>query len=53
MKSRGWLYTNMSAQSEELSLHGFIGGGGEGGNGVMANLTNEKGKFAIAIFRHW
>ena len=26
--------------------------GGGGGNGEMANLTNEKGKFAIAIFRH-
>ena len=31
------------------------GGGGVGGgaNGEMANLTNEKGKFAIAIFRHF
>ena len=29
------------------------GGGGGGGNGEMANLTNEKGKFAIAIFRHF
>ena len=28
-------------------------GGGGGGNGEMANLTNEKGKFAIAIFRHF
>ena len=27
--------------------------GGGGGNGEMANLTNEKGKFAIAIFRHF
>ena len=26
---------------------------GGGANGEMANLTNEKGKFAIAIFRHW
>ena len=26
---------------------------GGGGNGEMANLTNEKGKFAIAIFRHF
>ena len=24
-----------------------------GANGEMANLTNEKGKFAIAIFRHF
>ena len=24
-----------------------------GANGEMANLTNEKGKFAIAIFRHY
>ena len=24
-----------------------------GGGGAMANLTNEKGKFAFAIFRHW
>ena len=31
---------------------GFPGGGG-GANGEMANLTNEKGKFAIAIFRHF
>ena len=29
------------------------GGGGGGANGEMANLTNEKGKFAIAIFRHF
>ena len=28
-------------------------GGGQWRNGEMANLTNEKGKFAIAIFRHW
>ena len=28
-------------------------GGGGGGNGEMANLTNGKGKFAIAIFRHF
>ena len=28
-------------------------GGGGGGNGEMANLTNEKGEFAIAIFRHF
>ena len=27
--------------------------GGGGANGEMANLTNEKGKFAIAIFRHF
>ena len=27
--------------------------GGGGGNGEMANLTNEKGKFAIAIFHHF
>ena len=27
--------------------------GGGGGNGEMANLTNEKGEFAIAIFRHF
>ena len=26
---------------------------GGGGNGEMANLTNGKGKFAIAIFRHY
>ena len=26
---------------------------GGGANGEMANLTNEKGKFAIAIFRHF
>ena len=26
---------------------------GGGGDGEMANLTNEKGKFAIAIFRHF
>ena len=26
---------------------------GGGANGEMANLTNEKGKFAIAIFRHY
>ena len=30
-----------------------VGGGGGGANGEMANLTNEKGKFAIAIFRHF
>ena len=30
----------------------FPGGGGGGANGEMANLTNEKGKVAIAIFRH-
>ena len=30
-----------------------ISGGGGGGNGEMANSTNEKGKFAIAIFRHF
>ena len=29
------------------------GGGGGGANGEMANLTNGKGKFAIAIFRHY
>ena len=28
-------------------------GGGGGANGEMANLTNGKGKFAIAIFRHF
>ena len=27
--------------------------GGGGANGELANLTNEKGKFAIAIFRHF
>ena len=27
--------------------------GGGGANGEMANLTNGKGKFAIAIFRHF
>ena len=31
----------------------FYNGGGGGANGEMANLTNEKGKFAIAIFRHF
>ena len=25
---------------------------GGGGNGEMANLTNENGKFALAILRH-
>ena len=37
----------------ENSLLCFLGGGGGGANGEMANLTNEKGKFAIAIFRHF
>ena len=35
-----------------MSIRGG-GGGGGGANGEMANLTNEKGKFAIAIFRHF
>ena len=32
-------------------LHG--GGGGGGCNGEIANLSDEKSKFAITIFRHW
>ena len=36
--------------TEKKKEVGFVGGGA---NGEMANLTNEKGKFAIAIFRHY
>ena len=39
-------------QETHLSRPVFMGGGG-GANGEMANLTNEKGKFVIAIFRHF
>ena len=38
-------------QVKKFGLQHSIGGGGA--NGEMANLTNEKGKFAIAIFRHF
>ena len=36
-----------------LSDPPFEANRGGGANGEMANLTNEKGKFAIAIFRHF
>ena len=41
-----------SFMKRQISLPSFTWGGG-GANGEMANLTNEKGKFAIAIFRHF
>ena len=41
---------NLYIKYQVLIFH-YEGGGGA--NGEMANLTNEKGKFAIAIFRHF
>ena len=41
----------LAVPRDTLNIPG--GGGGGGANGEMANLTNEKGKFAIAIFRHF
>ena len=44
--------TRQKAWQAMLVKYGsFWGGGGGGANGEMANLTNEKGKFAIAVFR--
>ena len=45
-----------SSSSVKDFIENFIASfdrGGGGANGEMANLTNEKGKFAIAIFRHF
>ena len=36
-----------------VKIEGYFARDGGGANGEMANLTNEKGKFAIAIFRHF
>ena len=38
---------------QHVEVGAYSTGGGGGANGEMANLTNEKGKFAIAIFRHF
>ena len=42
----------MNSYNLEVKKHCADAWGG-GANGEMANLTNEKGKFAIAIFRHF
>ena len=48
-----FLYCLLSVNYCTVEVVVILTYGGGGANGEMANLTNEKGKFAIAIFRHF